>query len=297
MDQLRSALKPTIFKSFAEYRSWRKAQSATIGFVPTMGALHAGHLSLAKQAASENSLVVMTIFVNPAQFAPHEDLDKYPRPIASDLAKIKQQGTVDVLVLPSPADLYPSGIEQDVTKQSGAFVSVLGLSHQLEGSVRPDFFRGVATVLAKFLNVIKPTVLYLGQKDIQQSIVVRRMMRDLCYDVDLKVGATVRESDGLAMSSRNVYLTPEYRKKATCLIRALRHAEEMYKSGQRNCQALKERARGVLGAEEGVGVEYVSVADMETLQELEMVEVGGRAVLSAAVRLGPTRILDNVILE
>lgn len=262
-----------------------------------MGALHAGHLSLAKQASAENSLVVMSIFVNPAQFAPTEDLEKYPRTIESDLAKIRKLGNVDVLFLPTAEELYPGGIEQDVSKQTGAFVSVLGLSHQLEGSIRPTFFRGVATVLSKFLNVVKPDILYLGQKDIQQSIVVRRMMRDLCYDCDLRIGKTVRESDGLAMSSRNVYLTPEYRSKATCLIRALSAAQEAYQAGEKNCAVLREIARGVLAAEEGVEVEYLSIANTTALGELDVLQEGQQAVISGAIRLGATRILDNIILD
>jgi pantoate--beta-alanine ligase len=261
-----------------------------------MGALHAGHLSLVRQAKQENSLVVMSIFVNPAQFAPHEDLDKYPRPIESDLAKIRETGQVDAVFLPSAQDLYPSGIELDLNKQSGAFVSVLGLSHQLEGAVRPHFFRGVATVLAKFLSIIQPAVLYLGQKDIQQSIVVRRMMRDLCYDAELRIGATVRESDGLAMSSRNIYLSPENRKRATCLSRGLFAAEQRYKQGERDATALRKAVSDVLTAESGIEIEYVSVAHMDDLRELETV-TESPAVCSAAIRLGPTRILDNVILQ
>ena len=259
-----------------------------------MGALHAGHLSLAQQAARESSLVVMSIFVNPAQFAPHEDLDKYPRPIESDLNAIRAMRAVDAVFLPSMMELYPGGIELDVTKQTGTFVSVLGLSHQLEGSVRPTFFRGVATVLTKFLNIIQPSILYLGQKDIQQSIVVRRMMKDLCFDAELRVGKTVREADGLAMSSRNVYLTPIYRKKAPCLYRALQAAEAAYRAGESNCATLRETARSVLEAESGVEVEYVSVADMHNLEELDVIK--DSAVISGAVRLGQTRILDNIIL-
>ncbi|ORY82686.1 pantoate/beta-alanine ligase [Protomyces lactucae-debilis] len=296
---LHKALKPIIFRSVLEYRAWRHQQATkalTIGFVPTMGALHAGHISLVHQAASENSLVVMSIFVNPAQFAPNEDLDKYPRPIESDLAKICETGKVDAVFLPSAQDLYPSGIELDVQRQTGAFVSVLGLSHQLEGAVRPHFFRGVATVLAKFLNIIQPTILYLGQKDIQQSIVVRRMMRDLCYDAELRIGQTVRESDGLAMSSRNVYLSAENRKRATCLSRGLFAAEDAYKSGERNAETLRQCVRDILASEEGVEVEYVSVAHMDDLRELNMIEASP-VVCSAAIRLGPTRILDNVILQ
>ena len=260
-----------------------------------MGALHAGHLSLVNQAARENSLVVLSIFVNPAQFAPHEDLDRYPRPLESDLAKVKETGCVDVVFLPSANELYPGGITLEVSKQSGAFVTVLGLSHQLEGSIRPTFFRGVATVLTKFLNVVRPDVMYLGQKDVQQSIVVRRMMRDLCFDTELRVGATVREPDGLAMSSRNVYLTPIYRRKATCLIRALRAVEEGYRHGERNCATLRQCARQVIDDESGVETEYVSIADPQTLEELDVLKSG--AVVSAAVRLGKTRILDNIIIE
>lgn len=291
------ALEPLIFRSFAQYRAWRNTITSTIGFVPTMGALHAGHLSLARQAARENSKVVLSIFVNPAQFAPHEDLDKYPRPFESDLAKIRESGVVDILLLPSASDLYPSGIVQDVTHQTGAFVTVLGLSHQLEGSIRPTFFRGVATVLAKFLNVVRPTVLYLGQKDIQQSIVVRRMMRDLCFDAHLAVGETVREPDGLAMSSRNVYLDTANRARAPCLIRALRAAETAYRdAGERDCAKMKHAAQCVLDAEEGVEVEYLSVADTETLDELDVLRTGQQAVISGAVRLGRTRILDNIII-
>lgn len=262
-----------------------------------MGALHAGHLSLASQARAENSLVVMSIFVNPAQFAPTEDLDKYPRTLATDLLAIQSTGDVDVLFLPTAKELYPSGIEQDVARQSGAFVSVLGLSHQLEGSIRPTFFRGVATILTKFLNVVQPTVLYLGQKDIQQSIVVRRLMQDLCYETTLTVGPTVREQDGLALSSRNIYLTPTDRRRASCLYRSLSAVADAYtRRGERNSAVLIGIARDIL-LDQGVEIEYVSIADMINLKEVDVVPENQEIVVSAAIRLGATRILDNIILN
>lgn len=293
-----------ILRSVAEYRHWRGSlvpAQASIGFVPTMGALHAGHLSLAAMARKETSTVVMSIFVNPAQFAPHEDLARYPRTLESDIGQITASGAVDVLFLPTVADLYPSGgiEERDPARQRGTFIQVLGLSHQLEGSVRPSFFRGVVTVLAKFLNVVRPSDMYLGQKDVQQAIVVGRMMRDLCLETRLRVGPTVRESDGLAMSSRNVYLSPAERARATCLYRGLAAAETAYHGGrgERRGDVLRRKVAAVLEAETGVAVEYVSVADMETLEEVDVVAEGQRAVVSAAVRLGGTRILDNVILD
>ncbi|CCG83179.1 Pantothenate synthetase [Taphrina deformans PYCC 5710] len=297
MGLVTDSLKPLILRSTAEYRSWRRCQSSTIGFVPTMGALHAGHLSLAQQARRETSLVVMSIFVNPAQFAPTEDLQAYPRTLDADLTEVRRAGTVDVLFLPTTQDLYPHGIEQDVTRQSGAFVSVLGLSHQLEGSIRPTFFRGVATILTKFLNVVRPDVMYLGQKDIQQSVVVRRLMADLCFDTVLRVGPTVRDPDGLALSSRNIYLGPQDRVRATCLYRALRAAETAFEQGETDGPTLRQAVRAVLDREEGVEVEYVSVADLQALREVDRLQHGQEVVVSAAVRLGATRILDNIILR
>lgn len=283
-----------------------------------MGALHAGHLSLIRAAAAENPSVVVSIFVNPAQFAPHEDLTRYPRTLDSDVAQLEKlnaalppsSGRVEALFLPSVAEMYPSGIPLDQTQQRGAFVSVHGLSEQLEGVTRPHFFRGVATVCMKLFNAVQPDVAFFGQKDVQQTVVLRRLIQDLLIPVELRICETVREGeDGLAMSSRNVYLGDKRRGVAGGLYRALRAAEEVYKSGEGDRDTVLAAAEKVLenvGRDEGVTieVEYLSLADGEELNELQVLDGRGGTILSGAVRVmpagereSPVRIIDNIILK
>lgn len=283
-----------------------------------MGALHAGHLSLIRAAAAENPSVVVSIFVNPAQFAPHEDLTQYPRTLDSDVAQLEKlnaalppsSGRVEALFLPSVTEMYPSGIPLDQTQQRGAFVSVHGLSEQLEGVTRPHFFRGVATVCMKLFNAVQPDAAFFGQKDVQQTVVLRRLVQDLLIPVELRICETVREGeDGLAMSSRNVYLGDKRRGVAGGLYRALRAAEEVYKSGEGDRDTVLAAAEKVLenvGRDEGVTieVEYLSLADGEELNELQVLDGRGGAILSGAVRImpagereSPVRIIDNIILK
>lgn len=283
-----------------------------------MGALHAGHLSLIRAAASENPSVVVSIFVNPAQFAPHEDLSRYPRTLLSDVAQLEELnrslppngGKVEALFLPSVEELYPSGVPLDASQQRGAFVSVHGLSEQLEGVTRPHFFRGVVTVCTKLFNAVQPEAAYFGQKDVQQTVVLKRLVEDLCMPVQIRVCKTVREGgDGLAMSSRNVYLGEKRRGVAGCLYRALRAAEEAYMNGAQERRVVLGAAEKVLeevGRAEGVEVEveYLSLADGKRLSELEVVDGRGGAILSGAVKILPTnegeapvRIIDNIIFE
>ncbi|KAJ3014387.1 UNVERIFIED_CONTAM: ATPase of 26S proteasome regulatory subunit 4, partial [Siphonaria sp. JEL0065] len=288
---------PRIVNTIAEYRALRNQwlkDGKTIGFVPTMGALHSGHLSLAKAAKKDCDKVVASIFVNPAQFAPTEDLDRYPRTFEADVKLLGSVG-VDAVFSPAVQEMYPAGIVLDVSKQTGAFVEVKGKSHMLEGSVRPHFFRGVATVVTKLFNVIQPHKAFFGQKDGQQCAVIRTMVRDLLIPTEVVVCQTIREQDGLAMSSRNRYLSPEERQLAPVLYRALKAAEDLYVAGERNANVLTDAGNKVL-KESGVPVEYLSVANSLTLEE-EAGDVGkDGAMMSGAVRIGKTRIIDNILL-
>jgi pantoate--beta-alanine ligase len=251
-----------------------------------MGYLHQGHLSLVRQARAECGAVAVSIFVNPTQFGPSEDLARYPRDLPRDLSLLEAE-SVDLVFAPSAAEMYPSGYETSI--------EVRGVTEMLEGAVRPGHFAGVATVVCKLLNIVQPTRAYFGQKDAQQTIVVRTMARDLNLPVEIVVGPTVREPDGLAMSSRNVYLTPEERHAATALWRALSTAQACYAAGERGAEALRQAMRAVLEAEPLARVEYISAADPLTLRELEGAIDSG-ALLSLAVRFGKTRLIDNLLL-
>ena len=269
-----------------------------------MGALHAGHESLVKTArddAGDDGVVISSIFVNPAQFAPHEDIDVYPRTLESDLVKMKSNG-VDFVFLPTRDELYPNAGD-DSLGQHMPIVKVVppgvdDLPH--EGSARPGFFTGVSTVVAKLLNIVDPAVLYLGQKDGLQAIVVRRMIDDLNFPVQLKVCPTVREHDGLAMSSRNVYLNEAQRAAAPDLYRALQAAAELYKSGERSYEALTSCGRDILSSQPLFETEYFSVSCGRTGNELGGDDAGidsdAGVMISAAVKFDNCRILDNILL-
>ncbi|KAI8616465.1 hypothetical protein BC830DRAFT_1117974 [Chytriomyces sp. MP71] len=293
----RAIYKPRIINSITEYRALRNEwlmQGKSIGFVPTMGALHKGHLSLAKTAKAECDIVVASIFVNPAQFAPTEDLDRYPRTFDSDVDLLSTVGC-DAVFSPAVQEMYPAGITLDVKRQSGAFVEVLGKSHMLEGSVRPHFFRGVATIVTKLFNVIQPHKAFFGQKDGQQCAVIRTMARDLLIPTEIIVCRTVREADGLAMSSRNRYLNPAERDLAPVLYKALHEAEKLYLQGERDANTLRTTAMTVLEAS-GAPIEYLSVANSLTLEEEQGLVGADGAMISGAVKIGKTRIIDNVLL-
>ena len=261
-----------------------RASGSTVAFVPTMGALHEGHLSLVRLARRECPYVVVSIFVNPLQFAPGEDLARYPRREAEDLAALEREG-VDVVYLPEAGDLYPAGFS--------TAVEVGGVSEGGEGAARPGHFRGVATVVAKLFLQVAPDVAVFGQKDLQQLAVVRRMIRDLDFPIRLVAGETVREPDGLAMSSRNAYLSPEERRLAAAFPRALAEARDEVLRGERDAEALTRAVRHRLtGA--GLAVDYVDVIDPDTMSPLRDAAPG--SFLAAAVRVGKTRLIDNVRL-
>ena len=257
-----------------------------LGLVPTMGALHEGHLSLVRQAREENETLAATIFVNPTQFGATEDLSTYPRPLEDDLAALLGEHA-DLVYVPPVEEVYPQGFD--------TWVDVPRLGDRLEGAHRPGHFRGVATVVAKLFGLIRPDRAYFGQKDGQQTVVIRRLARDLDLGVDVVVAPTVREPDGLALSSRNVYLSEEERTAAPVVYRALCEARRLWEDGVRDADMLRSEARRVLDAEPRVArIDYVSVADVETLEELDTVD--GRAMVSVAVQIGRPRLIDNIVL-
>jgi pantoate--beta-alanine ligase len=264
-----------------------RAQGERLGFVPTMGALHEGHLSLIHRARRVTSRVVVSIFVNPAQFGPQEDFRSYPRNPERDAERARLAGA-DVLYKPDARDVYPPGYR--------TYVAVEGLGTTLEGASRPGHFRGVATVVAKLLGRVAPHIVFLGQKDAQQAVLLRKMIRDLEMDIEIEVCPTVREEDGLAMSSRNAYLDPEERRIAPILYRALRRAETaVAKEGERNAARVVTLIQEVLAQEPRVTLDYAAVVDAQTLRPLERLR--GEVLVPAAVRIGATRLIDNVILK
>ena len=269
-----------------ELRAGVRGLPRPLGFVPTMGFLHAGHLSLVEQARRDSQGVVVSIFVNPTQFGPQEDLARYPRDLPRDLGLLEAAG-VDLVWTPTSEVIYPPGFQ--------TWVTVDELTRGLEGGLRPGHFRGVATVVAKLFNAVAPERAYFGQKDAQQAAVIRRMARDLDFPIEVVVCPTLREPDGLAMSSRNTYLDPEQRRAAPVLFRALVAARTAYQAGERDAELLRQVMRAVLADEPLAVTQYVSCADCDTLEELE--HVTGRALLSMAVRIGATRLIDNLVLD
>lgn len=276
-----------ITSSITELRQQRWQQpDASWGFVPTMGYLHEGHLSLARRARAENNFVAVSIYVNPTQFAPTEDLSSYPRDLERDLTLLRGEG-VDLVFTPDDLLMYPPGFQ--------TYVMVEKITTVLEGASRPTHFRGVTTVVAKLFNLVQPTRAYFGQKDFQQSVVVRQMAADLNFNLEVIVCPTVREADGLALSSRNKYLTPPQRQAATVLSRALRHGLELLDEGERSGHILHRAMQGIIEAEPLARLDYASVAHPLTLQELDKVE--NMAVLSTAVFIGKTRLIDNMLWQ
>ena len=258
-----------------------------LGLAPTMGALHQGHLALVERARLENQTVAVSIFVNPTQFGRREDLTAYPRTLVRDLDLLRK-AHVDLVFTPTEAEMYPPGFD--------TWVDVGTIATRLEGAVRPGHFRGVATVVTRLFNLVRPDRAYFGQKDGQQTVVVRQVIRDLNLGVEMVVVPTVREADGLAFSSRNEYLTPEERRAAPVLYRSLSRATNLWSQGERSAQRLRDEVRQALTQEPlAERIDYVSVADATTLQELDT--ISGRAMVSVAVKLGKPRLIDNVILE
>ncbi len=272
--------------TLSEFRARRAQLEEPVGFVPTMGYLHEGHLSLAQLARSSCESVIASIFVNPTQFAPTEDLSAYPRDLDRDLDLLETEG-VNLVLAPSNNDeFYPAGYD--------TWVDVGGISQRLEGASRPTHFRGVATIVAKLFNIVRPQRAFFGQKDAQQALVIRRLIRDLNFDIELVLGPTIREPDGLAMSSRNAYLAPEQRAAAAVLRRCLDQVEALYVDGERQAENLRKVMAKILGAEPLAQPDYVSVANPDTLEELNTIE--GAALVSLAVRIGSTRLIDNTVL-
>ncbi len=257
----------------------------TIGFVPTMGALHSGHLSLIRRARKETDFVAVSIFVNPTQFVPGEDFERYPRRFTRDKRLLQKEG-VDLLFAPDVHQMYPKGFSTYVVEEN--------LTKVLCGRRRPGHFRGVTTIVAKLLNLLNPDRAYFGQKDYQQSVVIERMVKDLNIDTKVVVSPAVRERGGLAVSSRNDYLSQEERKKALCLYEALKVARALAKRGERDCQKIVKAMKRRILQEKGVRIDYVSIVHSETLKELSTLE--GKAVAAVAVWVGKARLIDNAAL-
>lgn len=274
-----------VLSSLADLRTARLSLNGTVGLVPTMGYLHEGHLSLVSRAKAENQHVIVTIFVNPTQFGANEDLSKYPRDLERDLNLLRPLG-VDVVWTPTAEVMYPPGYQ--------TWVEVEALTSPLEGAMRPGHFRGVTTVVAKLFNATQPTKAYFGQKDAQQAAVIRRMAVDLNFPLEVVICPTTREADGLAMSSRNKYLSEAERKAATVLFRSLSAAKDLYENGERDAEKLRGKMKEVIASEPLAQMQYVSCADYDSLQELDVVT--GKALLSMAVYFGKTRLIDNFVL-
>jgi pantoate--beta-alanine ligase len=275
-----------IVGSISDLKRSRRKFHGSVGFVPTMGFLHEGHLSLVRRAREENDYASVSIFVNPTQFLPHEDFQTYPRNEEKDLELLRKE-SVDLVFLPEVKEIYG---ENHCT-----FVSLEGLSNVLEGAFRPGHFRGVATVVTKLFNLMEPTRAYFGQKDAQQLLVIQRMVADLNMNLEVIACPTIREEDGLAMSSRNIYLKPEYRHAAKVIPRALFATRDLWLSGERDGEILRGQARQMILGVSGPEIDYVSIADPKTLAELD--QVTERALFSLAVRIGGVRLIDNIILE
>lgn len=273
-----------IIKNIAGLKKIRTNMKGTIGFIPTMGYLHEGHVSLVKRAKAENDHVVVSIFVNPKQFGPHEDFQKYPRDTERDLTFLESTQT-DIVFLPSVDELYPDDFE--------TYVSLNKITKRLEGAVRPSHFTGVATVLTKLFHIVQPTKSYFGQKDAQQVAVVKKMVSDLNFPTEIVVGETVREHDGLAMSSRNVFLSGTERKEACVLYQSLTLAKEMIEKDETVSEKIKTAMEQLIQTTSGK-IDYISIADLQTLDEIE--HINDKALISLAVRFGNTRLIDNIVI-
>jgi len=265
-----------------------RAAGKRIGLVPTMGALHEGHLSLMSRARDMSDTVVASVFVNPTQFGPNEDLEKYPRDLARDAELAFTRG-VDFIFAPSPEDMYAEGFS--------TYVTVEGLSDKLEGASRPGHFRGVTTVVAKLFNIVHPHFAFFGRKDAQQVIVIKRMVRDMSIDSEIVIGPTVREEDGLALSSRNVYLSTDERKAATVLRRALERARTLYNGGERDSAKILSAMRGIIEAEPLARLEYIAITDTDRLNPVETIFADQPTLISLAVFIGTTRLIDNMVFN
>jgi len=277
----------TTVDEMKKYSREARRKGRTIGFVPTMGYLHDGHMSLVKAAREESDVVVMSIFVNPAQFGPGEDIDRYPRDIERD-KRVSEEYGADVIFLPSVEDMYPD--------RHSTYVELTGgLTDTLCGSSRPGHFRGVTTVVSKLFNIISPHVSYFGQKDAQQAIVIKRMVEDLNMDTEIRVMPIVREEDGLAMSSRNAYLSGEERKKASNIFRSLKQAEGLIAAGESSADKVKEEMKKILGEAGGLRIDYLEIVDADDLGPVKT--IGENTLIAVAAFIGKTRLIDNVLIR
>jgi pantoate--beta-alanine ligase len=268
-------------------RKIRREQDKTIGLVPTMGALHEGHLSLVREARRMCDVVVVSVFVNPTQFGPSEDYEHYPRDLTKDTALLTDYN-VDYIFAPAAEEIYP--------KDFSTYVNVGGLSKLLEGETRPGHFRGVATVVAILFNTVRPDFAFFGQKDAQQAVIIKRMVRDLSFDTEIVVLPTVREDSGLAISSRNLYLDSEEQQSAAVIHRGLKEAKQAYKKGERHAAKLIDIVRSTIESKPRVRVDYVSVVDAETLEKLDKLDERPM-LIAAAAYVGKTRLIDNIMLN
>src|ERR1043165_9043267 len=266
----------------------RRDQDRTVGLVPTMGALHEGHLSLVREARRMSDVVVVSVFVNPTQFGPAEDFERYPRDLTGDTTKLSDYN-VDYIFAPPAEEVYPKGF--------CTYVNVEGLSEPMEGAARPGHFRGVATVLTVLFNTVRPDLAFFGQKDAQQTLVVRRLVRDLAFDTEVVVLPTVREQSGLALSSRNAYLTDEQRSAAGVIYRALSQAKEVYMEGERNPKRMAEVVRAQVEAEPLARLEYVGVVDAETMEKFDRMPEDRPVLIAIAANVGKTRLIANTIIQ
>ncbi|MDH4027696.1 MAG: pantoate--beta-alanine ligase [Nitrospirota bacterium] len=277
----------TTIKEMQAFSKKLTAEGKSIGFVPTMGALHAGHMSLIRRSAEDNDVTVVSIFINPTQFGPNEDFNKYPKDHKGDMEKMSGQN-VDAVFLPEVAEMYPRGFS--------TFLYVGGIGCILCGTSRPDHFNGVATVVSKLFNIVMPDRAYFGQKDFQQTVVIKKMVRELAFDIDIIVCPIVRESDGLAMSSRNSYLNAEERKAALILHSTLKYGKELMTSGlEKDIPVIKDRMRALIKSEPLAVLDYVEIVGPEHLEKLS--EVKPPAVIVLAVKIGNTRLIDNIIID
>jgi pantoate--beta-alanine ligase len=274
-----------VITKIADMRKLRRELSEPVGFVPTMGYLHEGHLSLVRKARAENPSLVASIFVNPTQFGPQEDFQSYPRDTERDLALLEKEAS-DVVFMPSAEEMYPP--------QFNSWVEVGKVSERLEGASRPGHFRGVTTVCAKLFNIVQPGRAYFGQKDAQQALVIKKMVGDLNLNLEIVTLPTVREPDGLAISSRNTYLSPEERKAALVLYRALTLAQRLWEQGERDAESIRQQMSGLIQKEPLATIDYVSIANAKTLDELDTVKLP--TLVSLAVKIGKTRLIDNILL-
>ena len=275
-----------IVETIAGMRQVRKQLAGPVGLVPTMGYLHEGHLSLLRHARAENSSLVVSLFVNPAQFGRQEDFSTYPRDTERDFALLAKEKT-DIVFMPPTVEMYPPNFN--------SWVDIRRISEKLEGASRPGHFRGVATVCAKLFNIIQPDRVYVGQKDAQQALVIKKMVAELNLNLELIILPTIRESDGLAVSSRNAYLNPEERRAATVLYKALSLAQKLWVQGEKDAEKICRQMIALIKEEPLAAIDYVSIADAETLEELDTVKPG--ALASMAVRIGKTRLIDNVVIK